>query len=68
MLFLLVSCRRKESRQVLENLKLNFSEDEDEEEEQAESKPTQKQISQVWTDPTHPELSQKLPNQTWIWT
>ncbi|XP_051733596.1 cingulin-like protein 1 isoform X3 [Ctenopharyngodon idella] len=39
--------KRKESRQVLENLKLNFSEDEDEEEEQAESKPTQKQISQV---------------------
>ncbi|XP_067232864.1 myosin heavy chain, embryonic smooth muscle isoform-like isoform X2 [Chanodichthys erythropterus] len=37
--------KRKESRQVLENLKLNFSEDE--EEEEAKSKPTQKQISQV---------------------
>ncbi|KAK7131664.1 hypothetical protein R3I94_016703 [Phoxinus phoxinus] len=39
--------KRKESRQTLENLKLNFDEDEDEEEEQAESKPTDKQISQV---------------------
>ncbi|XP_077089614.1 uncharacterized protein LOC143741132 isoform X2 [Siphateles boraxobius] len=39
--------KRKESRQTLENLKLNFDEDEDEEEQQAESKPTDKQISQV---------------------
>lgn len=41
--------KRKESRQTLENLKLNFDEDEDEDEEeqQAESKPTEKQISQV---------------------
>ncbi|ROL46813.1 Cingulin-like protein 1 [Anabarilius grahami] len=46
---------RKESRQVLENLKLNFSEDDDEEEEQAESKPTQKQISQVRTDVRDPD-------------
>ncbi|XP_039523985.1 cingulin-like protein 1 isoform X2 [Pimephales promelas] len=39
--------KRKESRQTLESLKLNFDEDEDEEEQQAESKPTEKQISQV---------------------
>ncbi|CAM4664276.1 unnamed protein product [Leuciscus chuanchicus] len=40
-----LTLKRKESRQTLESLKLNFDEDEDEEEQQA--KPTEKQISQV---------------------
>ncbi|XP_067280139.1 myosin heavy chain, embryonic smooth muscle isoform-like isoform X3 [Pseudorasbora parva] len=40
--------KRKESRQTLESLKINFNDDdEDEEEEQIVSKPTEKQILQV---------------------
>lgn len=59
-----MSRRRKESRQTLESLKLNFDEDEDEEEQ--ESKPTEKQISQVWPHKHRPdlELYQKLPKPT----
>ncbi|XP_016380006.1 cingulin-like, partial [Sinocyclocheilus rhinocerous] len=42
--------KRKESRQTLESLKLNLSEEDDDDEEeqqQSQSKPTEKQISQV---------------------
>lgn len=46
MYFVDLSCRRKESRQTLENLKLHLSEDDDDEEEQ-QTESTEKLIISV---------------------